>query len=41
MNGLLNNSLNVNPLPLPDSIEFDSLRGKRSGETTNQDSHCH
>ena len=31
----------MNPLPLPDSIEFYSLRGKRSGGAANQDSHCH
>ena len=41
MNGLLNNFSNVNLLPFPDSIKSDSLRGKRSGETTNQDSHCY
>ena len=41
VNGLFNNSSNVNPLPLPDIMEADSLRGKRSGETTNQDNHCH
>ena len=34
-------SSGVNPLPLPDIIEVDSLRGKCSGETTNQDGHCH
>ena len=28
MNGLLNNSLIVDPLPLPDIMEVDSLRGK-------------
>ena len=28
VNGLLNNSLSVNPLPLPDIIEVDFLRGK-------------
>ena len=28
VNGLLNNSLSVNPLPLPDIMEIDSLRGK-------------
>ena len=28
VNGLLNNSSNVNPLPLPDIREVDSLRGK-------------
>ena len=26
--GLLNNSLSVNPLPLPDIMEIDSLKGK-------------
>ena len=41
MNGLLNNSSSVNSLPLPDIMEVDSLRGKCSGETTNQDGHCH
>ena len=41
VNGLLNNSSSVNPLPLPDIMEVDSLREKRSGETTNQDCHCH
>ena len=35
------NSSSVNPLPLPDIMEVDSLGGKRSDETTNQDSHCH
>ena len=42
MNGLLNNSSSVNPLPLPDimEMEVDSLRGN-SSETTNQDGHCH
>ena len=29
----------VNPLPLPDIMEVDSLRGKCSSETTNQDGH--
>ena len=38
---LLNNSSSVNPLPLPDIMEVDSLRGKCSSETTNQDGHCH
>ena len=28
VNGLPNNSSNVNPLPLPDIMEVDSLRGK-------------
>ena len=28
VNGLLNNSSSVNPLPLPDIMEVDSLRGK-------------
>ena len=37
--GLLSNSSSVNPFQLPDIMEVDSLRGKRSGETTNQDSH--
>ena len=41
VNGLLNNSSSVNPLPIPDIMEVNSLRGKRSGETTNQDGHCH
>ena len=27
VNGLLNNSSSVNPLPLPDIMEVDSLRG--------------
>ena len=27
VNGLLNNSSNVNPLPMPDIMEVDSLRG--------------
>ena len=27
VNGLLNNSSSVNPLPLPDIMEIDSLRG--------------
>ena len=39
--GLLNNSSGVNPLPLPDIKEVDSLRGKCYGEATNQDGHCH
>ena len=39
VNGFLNNSSSVNPLPLPGIMEIDSLRGKSSGETTNQDSH--
>ena len=34
-------SSSVNPLPLPDIIEVDSLRGKMFCETTNQDGHCH
>ena len=29
VNGLLNNSSSVNPLPLPDIIKVDSLRGKK------------
>ena len=41
VNGLLNNSSSVNPLPLPDIMEADSLKGKFSSETTNQDGHCH
>ena len=41
VNGLLNNSSSVNPLPLPDIMEVDSLRGKCSVETTNQDGHSH
>ena len=28
VNGLLNNSSSVNPLPFPDIMEVDSLRGK-------------
>ena len=28
VNGLLNNSSSVNPLPMPDIMEVDSLRGK-------------
>ena len=28
VNGLLNNSSSVNPLPLPDIMEIDSLKGK-------------
>ena len=28
VNGLPNNSSSVNPLPLPDIMEVDSLRGK-------------
>ena len=39
VNGLLNNSSSVNPLPLPDIMEVDSLRGKYYIETTNQDCH--
>ena len=39
--GLLNNSSSVNYLPLPDIMEVDSLRGKCSSETTNQDDHLH
>ena len=38
VNGL---SSSVNPLPLPDIMEVDSLRGKCSSETTNQDGYCH
>ena len=34
-------SSSVNPLPLPEIIEVDSLRGKCSGETTKQDGHCY
>ena len=41
VNELLNNSSSVNTLPLPDIMEVDSLKGKRSGETTDQDSYCH
>ena len=41
VNGLLNSSSSVNPLPLPDIMEVDSPRKKSSGETTNQDGHCH
>ena len=36
VNELLNNFL-----PLPDIMEVDSLRGKCSSETTNQDGNCH
>ena len=32
VNALLNNSSSMNPSPLPDIMEFDSLRGKRSGK---------
>ena len=40
VNGLLNNSSSVNPLPLPDIMEVDSLRSR--GEMfPNQDGHCH
>ena len=28
VNGLLNNSSSVNPLPLPDIMDVDSVRGK-------------
>ena len=41
MNGLPNNFSSVNPLPLPDIMEVDSLREKCFSETTNQDGHCH
>ena len=41
VNGLPNNSSSVNPLPLPDIMEVDSLRGKCFSETTNLDGHCH
>ena len=49
VNGLLNNSSSVNPLPLPDikMIKHYSKREqtlskeKCSGETTNQGGHCH
>ena len=41
VNGLLNNSSSVNPLPLPGIMEVDFLRGNCSCETTNQDGHCH
>ena len=40
VNGLPNNSSSVNPLPLPDIMEVDPLRGKYFSETTNQDGHC-
>ena len=40
VNELLNNSSSVNPLPLPDIMKVDSLRGKCSSETTSQDGHC-
>ena len=33
--------LSVNHLPLPDIMELTLSEEKRSGETTNQDSHCH
>ena len=45
VNGHLNNSSSVNPLPLPEMKEFDSLRHVLkhsehvSGETTYQDRH--
>ena len=41
VNGLLNNSSSVNPLPLLDIMKGDSLKGKRSSKTTNHESHCH
>ena len=41
VNGLLNNSSSVNPLPLPNIMEVDSLRGKMFQRTNNQDGHCH
>ena len=41
VNGFLNNSASVNPLPLPDIMEVDTLREKMFCETTNQDGHCH
>ena len=41
VNGLLNNSLSVNPLPLPDIWKLTLSEEKCSGETTNQDGHCH
>ena len=41
VNGLLNKSSSVNPLPLPDIMEVDSLTGKMFCEITNQDGHCH
>ena len=31
----------MNRLPLSDSIELTLTKEKRSGETTNQDNHCH
>ena len=34
VDGLLNNSSSVNPLPLSEMTEFDSLRGKRSEHVT-------
>ena len=41
VNGLLNNSSSVNPLPLPDIMEVDFSEEKCSSETSNQDGHCH
>ena len=42
VNRLLNDPSSVNPLPLKDIMEVDSLsQEKRSGKTTNHDSHCH
>ena len=41
MNGLLNSSSKVNPLPLLHIMEINFSEKKHFGETTNQDSHCH
>ena len=41
LNGLVNNSSSVNPLPLPDIMEVDLTEEKCSSETTNEDGHCH
>ena len=41
VNGLLNNSSSVDPLPLPDIMKLTLSQEKCSGETTNQDGHCH
>ena len=41
VNGLLNNSLSVNSLPLQTLWKLTLSEEKCSGETTNQDGHCH
>ena len=41
VNGLLNNFSSVNFLPLPTLWKFTISEEKCSGETTNQDDHCH